>query len=85
MCDQQSLGSACANAQSDQGLYLSLEYSMSVKLLTEQHLELLSLIVGCTDSPESTLVKMLVAAHFKIALYGELVYEFKKNVGCNNF
>ena len=43
--------------QSDPGLYLSLEYSMSVKLLTEQHLELLSLIVGCTGSTESTLVK----------------------------
>ena len=35
MCDQQSLRSACAYAQSDQSLSLSLEYSMSVKLLTE--------------------------------------------------
>ena len=31
---------------------------MSVKLLTEHHLEFLSLKVGCTGSPESTLVKM---------------------------
>ena len=31
---------------------------MSVKLLTEHHLEFLSLNVGCTDSFESTLVKM---------------------------
>ena len=31
---------------------------MSVKLLTEQHLEFLSLIEGCTGSSESTLAKM---------------------------
>ena len=31
---------------------------MSVKLLTEQHLEFLSLKLGCTGSYESTLVKM---------------------------
>ena len=42
MCDQQSLRSACAYAQSDQSLCLSLDYSMIVKLLTEQHLEFLS-------------------------------------------
>ena len=35
-----------------------LEYSMSVKLLTEYHLEFLNLKGGCTGSPESTLVKM---------------------------
>ena len=31
---------------------------MTFKLLTEQHLEFLSLIGGCTGSSESTLVKM---------------------------
>ena len=31
---------------------------MTVKLLTEQHLEFLSLIEGCTGSYESTFVKM---------------------------
>ena len=31
---------------------------MIVKLLTEQHLEILSLKGGCRGSPESTLVKM---------------------------
>ena len=31
---------------------------MSVKLLTEQHLEFLCLKGGCTGSPKSTLVKM---------------------------
>ena len=42
---------------------------MNVKLLTEQHLEFLSLKEGCTGSPESTLVKIphgwksRVAAH----------------------
>ena len=38
-------------------LCLSLEYSMTVKLLAEQHLEFLSLKGGCTGSSESTLVK----------------------------
>ena len=58
MCDQQRLKPACAYVQSDQSLCLSLEYSMSVKLLTEYHLELLSLKGGCTGWPEATLVKM---------------------------
>ena len=58
MWDQQSFRSACAYAQSDQSLCWSLEYSMSVKLLTEHHLEFLSLTGGCTGSSESTLVKM---------------------------
>ena len=58
MCDQLSLRSACAYAQSDQSLCLSLEYSMSVKLPTEHDLEFLSLKGGCTGSSESTLVKM---------------------------
>ena len=31
---------------------------MSVKLLTEHHLEFLSLKIGCTGTSESTLVKM---------------------------
>ena len=58
MSDQQSLRSVCAYAQSDQSLCKSLKYSMTVKLLTEQHLEFLSLIEGCTGSYESTLAKM---------------------------
>ena len=37
---------------------MSLEYSMSVKLLTEHYFESLSLKGGCRGSPESTLVKM---------------------------
>ena len=70
MFDQQSLRSACAYAQSDQSLCLSLEYSLSVKLHTEHHLEFLSLIIGGTDLSESTFVKLPhrwkshVTAHF---------------------
>ena len=45
-------------AQSDQSLCLSLEYSMTPMLLTEQNLEFLSLIGGCTGTSKSTLVKM---------------------------
>ena len=50
-------------------LNILLEYSMSVKLLTEHHLEFLSLKGGYTGSSESTHVKMShcwkshVAAH----------------------
>ena len=58
MCDQQRLRSACAYAQSDQSLCLSLEYSMTLMLLIEHHLEFLSLKVGFTGSYEPTLVKM---------------------------
>ena len=43
MSDQQSLRSACAYVQSDQSLCWSLEYPMSVKLLSEHRLEFLSL------------------------------------------
>ena len=48
-----------------------LEYSMTVKLLTEHHLEFLCLKGGCTGSSESTHVKMRhcwkshVTAHVK--------------------
>ena len=61
MCDQQRLRPACAYAQSDQSLCQSLEYSMSVKLLTKHHLEFLSLKGGCTCSSEST---VLSKCHF---------------------
>ena len=57
MCDHQRLRPACAYAQSDQSLCLSLEYSLTVKLLTEHHSEFLSLTGGCTGLSDSTLVK----------------------------
>ena len=67
-------------AQSDQNLCYSLEYSMSVKLLTEQHLEFLSLKGGCTGCSESIYVKMShcwkshVAAQIILASFGHLFH-----------
>ena len=58
MCDQQSLRLAWAYAQSDRSLCLSLEYSMTVKLLTEQHLTFQGLTGGCIGSSEYFHVKM---------------------------
>ena len=58
MWDQQSLRSACEYAQSDHSLCSSLEYLMTVRLLTKHQFEFLSLKEGCTGSSESTLVKM---------------------------
>ena len=69
-----SLRSVCAYAKYDQSICYSLEYPLSVKLLTEHHLEFLSLKGGCTGSSESTLVKMPhcwkshVAAHFVLII-----------------
>ena len=76
MCDQQRLRPACAYAQSDQSLCQLLEYSTTVKLLTEHHLEFQSLKGGCRGSSESTLVKMPhcwkshVTAHFHMNFLG---------------
>ena len=49
---------------------------MTVKLLTEHHLEFLSLKGGCTDMYESTLVKMphFSKSHFVAHLYMYYVY-----------
>ena len=47
-----------AYAQSDQSLCESFEYFMSVKLLTEHHIEFLGLNGGSTYSSQSTPVKM---------------------------
>ena len=58
MCDQQSLRSACAYAQSDQSFCFSIEYSRTLRLLIEHHLEFLSLKGGCTGSCESTLIEI---------------------------
>ena len=80
MCDQQKLRPACAYAQTDQSLCLSLEYSMTVELLTEHCLEFLSLTGGCTVSSESTLVKMSncwksrAAAHMVMFVFHALMY-----------
>ena len=55
----------------------SLECSMSVKLLTEHHLEFLSLKGGCTGSSESTLVKN--ATLLEITCHGS----FYENLKCS--
>ena len=88
MCDQQSLRSACAYAQSDQSICKSLEPSMTVKLLTEQYLDFLSLKGSCTGSSETTLVKMPycwkshVTAHMiKYAVLSEILAFHVMSVG----
>ena len=58
MCDQQRLRPACAYAQSDQSVCWSLEYTLTLWLLIEHHLEFLSLKGDCTGSSESIHVKM---------------------------
>ena len=58
MCDQQRLRPACTYAQSDQGHCKPRENFMTPKLLTEMHLEFLSLTGGYTGSSESIDVKM---------------------------
>ena len=58
VCDQQRLRPACTYTQSDQSLCYSLEYSMTLRLLTEHNLEFLSLKGGITGLSDSTLVKM---------------------------
>ena len=79
MCDQQRLRPACIYAQSDQSICLLLEYSLTIKLLTEYHLEFLSLIGRSTSSSESIHVKMpscwksLVAAHIILKMNGLMI------------
>ena len=63
-------------AQSYQSLCKSLEYSMTLRPLTEHHLEILSLKGGCTGSSESTLCKAPhcwkshVVAHMYLTAHG---------------
>ena len=58
---------------------------MSVKLLTEQHLEFLSLKGGCTGSSESTLVKMphCWKSHVTAHIYSNFIIVSSKNVNHN--
>ena len=56
---------------------MSLEYSLTVELLTEYHLDFLSLTGGCTGLSESTLVKM---PHFwKFHVVAHLYFDPLKN------
>ena len=72
----------CATSKaSDQRLCLSLEYPMSVKLLTEHHLRFLSLKGGYTGSSESTLVKLPycwkshVMANIVCSIYSQFAFQ----------
>ena len=65
LCDQQRLRPACPYAQSDQSLCWSLSYSMTVKLMSEQHFEFLSLTGGCAGSSQNaTLLEILCCGSF---------------------
>ena len=71
MCDQQTLRPACAYAQTDQSLCLSLNNYRSVTLLIELNLVFLSLTGGCTGSSESTLFKMALCwkSHVTVQIF----------------
>ena len=71
MCDNQRLRPACTYVQSDQSRCWSFAYSMYIEILTEQHLEFLSLTGGCTGFSESTLVKIphCWKSHVRAQLY----------------
>ena len=53
---------------------------MIVKLLIEHHLEFLGLTGGCTDSSESTLVKMphCWKSHVTAQMVLQVIYDFNK-------
>ena len=76
MWDQQRLRPACAYTQSDQSLCLPLEYSMSVKLLTEHHMEFVSLKGGCLGSSESRLVRIPLLEFIMNFSYGTMWANF---------
>ena len=85
MCDQQRLRPACAYAQSDPSVCLSLKYSLTVKLLTDYHLEFLSLKGGCTGSSESQLVKMPHCWKSHATAQMQLRDSVKHFIVCNDF
>ena len=58
MCDQLNVSDQPAHTRSLIRAFASLEYSLTVMLLTEQHLEFLIFRGGCTGLTESTHVKM---------------------------
>ena len=47
---------------------------MSVKLLTEHHMEFLSLKGGCAGSPESTLVKIHIVGNHMTRLISQVIF-----------
>ena len=69
-----------AYAQSDQRLCQSLEYSMTVKLLTEHYLQFLRLKGGFTGSSESTLERMPHC--WKSHVPARITFLYAQNVLC---
>ena len=67
MCDQQMLRPACAYAQSYQSICLSIEYSMTLRQLTEHHLEFLGLKCGCRGSCQNATL-LEITCHGSIVL-----------------
>ena len=81
MRDQQCLGSACAYAQSGQSRSLSLKYSISVKLLTDHHLEFISLKESAQARLSLHFSKFLIAGNHMsllvwfVRLYVMIIHE----------
>ena len=75
--------SKASDQQSDQSLCQSLEYFMTRKLLTEHHLEFLSLEGGCTGSSESILVKN--ATLLEITCHGSNGYSRNSKIKINPY
>ena len=73
-CYQQILRSACAYAQSNQSLCKSLEYSLTVKILTEHNLEFLSLN-GQKEAAQTNLSLHLSKCHVVGNTMPFLMYE----------
>ena len=76
MCDHQSLRLACAYAQSDQSLCLSLEYSMSVKLLNKHNLEFLGLTGGYPCQNATLLEITCRGSNHKMVLVSMKMFHF---------
>ena len=70
----------CATSKASDQPAQSLEYSMTVKLLTAHHLEFVSLKGGCSGSSETTLVKMphCWKSHVAAQLYDIVLYALHK-------
>ena len=59
--------------QSNQSPSLSLQNSMTVKLLTEHNFEFLSFTGYCTDLSESTLVKMPHCCRSHVSAHKDII------------
>ena len=89
MGDKQRLRPACAYAQSGQSLCYSLEYSITVKLLTAHHVEFLSLKGGCTGDRTHHIVgnlmlrlviyKVIYSVNLKVKFVKMDVYKLQLN------